>query len=132
MVMNKVRLASVICILALFGVTASFAAAPAKSDYTATAVAVVNTMAKGGFTAAEAGFTDQMKQGVPPDKLQQIWNALTVQAGAFQKTGVTKTVQQDDYDTVVVNTEFKNRTIGFAVTFDSFGKIAGLHLVPAN
>ncbi len=32
---------------------------------------------------------------------------------------------------MIVDTEFKNKTIGFAVTFNSFGKIGGLHLVPA-
>ncbi|MGH8293509.1 MAG: DUF3887 domain-containing protein [Gammaproteobacteria bacterium] len=130
---DKNRLALFVGILALFGASVCFAGArtPAESDYTATAVTFINSMAKGDFSAAETNFTDQMKQAAPPDKLKGIWDGIILQAGAFQKTGATKIVHAGGYTTVIVDTKFKNKIIGFAVTFDSFGKIGGLHLVPA-
>ena len=60
--------------------------------------------------------TGQMKQAAPADKLQEIWRAL---------------VPQDGYTSVIVNTQFKNQTIGLLVTFDAGGKIGGMHQVPA-
>lgn len=104
---------------------------PAGKDLTATAEAFVQDMAKGDFTAAEADFTAQMQQAAPADKLQGIWQALVLQGGAYQKIAGTKTVNQGGYASVIVNTQFKNQTIGLLVTFDSSGKIGGMHLVPA-
>ena len=106
-------------------------AATASDNTSAKAQAFVQNMAKGDFTAAEADFTAQMKEAAPPDKLQEIWQALVLQGGAFQKIAVTKTVNQGGYTSVIVNTQFQNQTIGLQVTFDASGKIGGMHLVPA-
>ncbi|MGH2508483.1 MAG: DUF3887 domain-containing protein [Ktedonobacteraceae bacterium] len=106
--------------------------ASTKNDHVAKAEAFVHTLAKGDFTLAEANFTDQMKAGLPPAKLQTVWNELTVQGGAYERTRNIKTIIQGDYTTIVVNTEFKNGSVGFAVTFHKTGKIGGLHVVPAS
>ena len=94
------------------------------------AVAFVRTLAKGDYQAAEADFTDQMKQAAPPEKLRGIWEGVLSQFGAFQDTGATNTVVQYGLTTVVVKTDFKNRALGIAVTFDSAQRIAGMHFVP--
>jgi hypothetical protein len=93
------------------------------------AVAFVRTLAKGDFEAAEADFTDQMKQEVPPAKLRAIWQGLLNAIGPLQDTGDGKVDVQDGYTTVVVRGDFKSRALGIAVTFDSAQRIAGMHFV---
>jgi hypothetical protein len=94
------------------------------------AVSFVRTLAKGDFKAAEADFTDQMKQAAPPPKLGEVWQRLISQVGPFQDTGNSKTVVQNGFTTVVVKADFKSRALGIAVTFDSAQRIAGMHFVP--
>ncbi|MGA7538079.1 MAG: DUF3887 domain-containing protein [Steroidobacteraceae bacterium] len=102
----------------------------AKGSLVSKAVSFVRTLAKGDFNAAEADFTDQMKQAAPPAKLGEVWQRLISQVGPFQDTGDSKTVVQNGFTTVVVKTDFKSRAIGIAVTFDSAQRIAGMHFVP--
>ncbi|MGB9430310.1 MAG: DUF3887 domain-containing protein [Gammaproteobacteria bacterium] len=118
----------------LLSPTLALAAADASvnSALVAKAETFVHSMASGNFTAAEADFTDQMKQAAPPLNLKQVWGMLVQQAGAFQKTDKTETVITNGYTSVIVNTEFKDKTLGIAITFDSAGKIAGMHFVPAS
>lgn len=102
----------------------------AKESLVPKAVAFVQTLAKGDFKAAEADFTDQMKQAAPPEKLGEIWQGLISQVGPFQDTGDSKTVVEYGYTAVVVKTDFKSKVLGIAVTFDSAQRIAGMHFVP--
>jgi len=102
----------------------------AEASLVPKAVSFVRTLAKGDFKAAEADFTDQMKQAVPPAKLGEVWQTLISQVGPFQDTGDSRTVVQSGFTTVVVKTDFKSRTLGIAVTFDSARRIAGMHFVP--
>jgi hypothetical protein len=102
----------------------------AKESLAAKAVAFVQTLAAGHFKAAEADFTDQMKQAAPPEELGATWQKLLSQVGPFQDTGETESVDQGGYTTVVVKTDFKSRALGIAVSFDSEQRIAGMHFVP--
>jgi hypothetical protein len=123
----------VICLaLALLVPIAAHAAGgqAANGSLVPKAVSFVRTLAKGDFKAAEADFTNQMKQAASPAKLGEIWQRLISQVGPFQDTGDSKTVVQNGFTTVVVNTDFKSRALGIAVTFDSAQRIAGMHFVP--
>lgn len=103
-----------------------------NGKYVTRAEAMITSMAKGDFNAAETDFTDVMKQAAPPAKLQEVWSAITAQQGDFEKISGAKTVAKDGYLNVLVETQFKNGTLVFNVTFDSAGKIAGFHLLPAG
>lgn len=94
------------------------------------ALAFVQSLAKGDFDAAEAYCTDQMKQAAPPAKLRQAWQGLLDQVGSFQGIGDSKTIVQSGYTTVLIQTNFKSRAVGIAVTFDSAQRVAGMHFVP--
>lgn len=133
MLTDKIRLAVFSGILALIGSTICFASTnvTTENQYATIAVGFISIMSRGDFAAAEANFTDQMKETVTSDRLKGLWDSILSQAGAFEKTAATKTIHEGGYTTVIVNTTFKNKTIGFAVTFDDSGKIGGLHLVPA-
>ncbi|HKT31248.1 MAG TPA: DUF3887 domain-containing protein [Gammaproteobacteria bacterium] len=64
--------------------------------------------------------------------MQEVWSAITAQQGDFQKIGGTKTLAKDGYMNALVETQFKNGALVFNVTFDSAGKIAGFHMLPAG
>jgi len=102
----------------------------AKASLVSAAVAFVQTLAAGHFKAAEADFTEQMRQAAPPQKLSEIWQRLIGQVGPFQHAGRTETVPQGEYTFVIVRTDFKSRTLGIRVVFDSAGRIAGMQFVP--
>jgi hypothetical protein len=104
--------------------------AAASASLVPKAVAFVQTLAKGDFKAAEADFTDQMKQAAPPATLAEMWQRLVSQVGQFQDTGGSETVVQGGATTVVVKANFKSQALGIAVTFDSAQRIAGMHFVP--
>ncbi|MBW4053093.1 MAG: DUF3887 domain-containing protein [Proteobacteria bacterium] len=118
-----------LAVLAPFAATAAGGQA-AKGNLVPKAVSFVRTLAKGDFKAAEADFTNQMKQAAPPSTLGEVWQRLISQAGPFQDTGDSKTVVQNGFTTVVVKTDFKSRALGIAVSFDSAQRIAGMHFVP--
>lgn len=117
-------------ITAISGMAIAAPDVAAGNGNVAKAEAFIQNMAKDDFAAAESDFTATMKNAAPPGKLQATWQALLVQGGAFQNIAGTKTIGQGGYTSVIVNTQFKNQTVGLLVTFDSRGKIAGLHIVP--
>jgi uncharacterized protein DUF3887 len=114
----------------LFPIAAHAAGTQMTSEtLTPRAITFVRTLAKGDFVTAEADFTDEMKQAAPPEKLRQIWQSLLDQVGPFLDTGVSQTVDQGGYTSVIVKANFKMRPVGISVTFDSAYKIAGMHFV---
>ena len=129
---DAIRPTVILIALALLGLAPRpcLAGTATGSGLTAAAEAFIHTLAQGQFDKAEADFTVQMRRAAPEDKLRRMWHSLLRHGGAFQKTGSTRTVRKGGYTTVIVRTEFKERPIGLAVSFDSTGHIAGLHLVP--
>ena len=129
---HATRPALIVIALALLGLAplSCLAGTPTGGGLSAVAQAFIHTLAQGRFDKAEGDFTLQMRRAAPEDQLRQMWQSLLRHGGAFQKTGSTRTVRKDGYTTVIVRTEFKKRSIGLAVSFDSSGHIAGLHLVP--
>lgn len=129
---------TVLTMLLFLGTASGFGNAFAAGKATANgkqvnqAQAMISSMAKGDFNAAETDFTDAMKQAAPPAKLSEIWSAITAQQGEFEKISSTKTLAKDGYLNALVETQFKNGVLVFNVTFDSAGKIAGFHLLPAG
>lgn len=117
-----------VVVTVLFSNTYAAGNATTTDKYVTQAQAMITSMAKGDFNAAETDFTDIMKQAAPPAKLQEIWSAITAQQGDFEKISGTKAVAKDGYLNVLVETQFKNGALVFNVTFDSAGKIAGFHM----
>ena len=128
---TRIQAVAAIALAFLSGLAAQPAGAQqAKENLVSTAVAFVHTLAKGDFKAAEVDFNGEMKQAAPPEKLREIWQKVLDQIGPFQDTGETHTVVQGGYTTVIVRSDFKSEALGIEVSFDSAGRIAGMHFVP--
>ncbi|MGH8283701.1 MAG: DUF3887 domain-containing protein [Gammaproteobacteria bacterium] len=96
------------------------------------AEAFVHMLAKGDYTTAEAEFTDQMKQGLPADKLKTVWVQLLTQVGVYTGTGETETATIRGDTVVLVKTKFKEVALWAQIAFDKSGKIAGLYFRPTS
>ena len=49
------------------------------------AKALVNSLASRDYKKAVENFDETMKKALPAEKLQQVWNSIIAQAGAFVK-----------------------------------------------
>lgn len=105
---------------------------PTADNPTSKAEALVHSLAAGDYTSAEADFNAQMQQGLPAAKLKEVWSQITAQAGAYLKTGETKSAQYQGDTIVLVKTQFKNGALWAQVAFDKSGKVAGLYFKPAD
>jgi hypothetical protein len=71
-----------------------------------------------------------MQKAISQDGLKQIWLQLEAQFGPYQGRLSSKWVYEGVWASVIVGMRFENGDIGFKVTFDPDGKVAGLHTVP--
>lgn len=123
------KLVPLSCLLLLLA--GALKAQPAADDLTARATALLDAMVRGDFAGATRHFDAKMKQGLPPEKLQEVWKGLVSQAGAFQRQVGTRTQAQAPHRLVFVTTQFERVRLDMQVTFDAQGQIAGLFFVPA-
>lgn len=107
------------------------AASPSESELTTRTTALLDAMVRGDFAGATRHFDAKMKQGLTPEKLQEIWKGLLDQAGAFQSQEGVRTQTQGAHRLVFVTTRFANVRLDMQATFDAQGQIAGLFFVPA-
>ena len=101
-----------------------------SSLLTLTAEDLVDQMALGNYAAATSNFSADMKAAATEASLKDVWEKLLAQSGAFrQHIASTNSVVQG-YQTVFVTCQFEKVELDAQVTFDSQGKIAGLHFAP--
>ena len=104
----------------------------AASDVVSLAQTFINQLVQGDFSGATSRFTDTMKSAAPADKLQQIWQQLTTQLGAFKQQTQAKAVVQSGITSVYVTCEFANSTVDLQVTFNAQLQISGFHVAAAG
>jgi dienelactone hydrolase len=102
------------------------------ASLTKTAQTAVDDLAKGNFAAVSDLFDPALKTPDLQSKLQQTWQALTTQMGAYQQQTVAKTGEVQGYQAVYVTTQFENQTVDLLFLFNPKGQLAGMQVVPAN
>lgn len=95
------------------------------------AQAFVGLLAGKDFSAAEKYFDDTMKKALPQAKLEETWNAVNTQAGAFKKQVSTRSEERGGYTVLIVTCEFAQALIDIEVVFDRSQLVAGLFFKPA-
>lgn len=93
--------------------------------------AFVALMADGQYAEALETFTPQMKTAMPVERLQATWNALTTQAGPFQRQVATSIVPRGVLSVVVVTCEFERATFDVHVTVNPANLVGGLAVRPS-
>ena len=102
------------------------------ANLTTAARAFVDLLVKKDFTAAVATFDDTMKTAMPEAKLEETWNSVLAQVGAFKQATKTRTEKRGAYTIVFVTSDFQNSTLDIRVVFDQSKHIAGLFFAPAT
>lgn len=110
----------------LFGVVLK----PSPTAYQAQAKGVVLAMAAGDFVQATEHFDPLMRSGLPPRKLQQVWEQLTTQAGPFQHIVRMRNTHTFPFTSVYVTCQFERQALAIQVVFSPGGRVSGLWIVP--
>jgi len=90
----------------------------------------VELLASGNFTSAATHCDNNMRQGMPPEKLQEAWGGLIGTLGAFQKQAGVRTATEQGYDVAYVTCEFAKGTMAVKVVFNRDRQVSGLWFVP--
>jgi uncharacterized protein len=107
-------------------------AASSQDDLIAAARAFAELLVRKDFANAVATFDDTMKTAMPETKLQETWNSVVAQVGAFKQVVKTRTERRGAYTIVVVTSDFQNATLDIKVVFDQSKRVAGLFFAPAT
>lgn len=89
---------------------------------------VAQSMAGGDFAGAEKYFDDRMKQALPPEKLQSVWQSL----GQFEQIRGTRVERCWPFQIVYVMCEFHGSEMDLKVVFNRKGEVSGLWIAPAQ
>jgi len=90
----------------------------------------VELLATGQFPAATESFDETMKNALPAEKLQELWESTVSQIGPFKKQLASRTEKQADFDIVLVTCQFENGTLDVKVVYNTEKQVAGLFFTP--
>jgi hypothetical protein len=93
---------------------------------------LVSALASGDYKKAVKNFDVTMKNALPAEKLQQVWNSLIAQSGPFVEQAGTRRERILQYDVIFVTCKFENAALDAKVVFDREQQIAGLFFVPSQ
>ncbi|MFA5239475.1 MAG: DUF3887 domain-containing protein [Phycisphaerae bacterium] len=93
---------------------------------------LVSALANGDYKKAVGNFDATMKDALPAEKLQEVWNALIAQSGPFVEQLGTRREKIQQYDVIFVTCKFENAALDAKVVFDGNEQIAGLFFVPSQ
>jgi uncharacterized protein len=82
------------------------------------------------YDAATARFDDRMKTGLPAAKLQEGWERIEAQLGAYASTGNVTVESHDSVRVVVMPITFGKQLTSVEIAVDAAGKLAGFTINP--
>jgi len=103
-----------------------------QDDFITVAQHFTDLLVKKDFAAAEALFDDTMKAAMPQVKLEETWNAVLSQVGAFKQQLKTRTEKRAAYVMVFVTCDFERMKLDVRVVLDQSKHVAGLFFGPAT
>jgi hypothetical protein len=96
----------------------------------ASAKAITDLLHRQQFNEVSTRFNDQMKETMPPDRLEASWTHVMMHLGPFK--GIKLARKDPEFDRVDVRCAFENGPMIIRIAFDPSGKIAGLWMLPAE
>jgi dienelactone hydrolase len=103
-----------------------------QDDMINAARAFTELLAKKDFTTAEAQFDQTMKTAMPHGKLEEAWNSVVLQAGAFKQQGKARTEKRGAYTLVFITCDFEKTKLEVRVVLDEAKHISGLFFAPST
>src|SRR6516165_525705 len=87
---------------------------------------LIDLLAKGDFAGAQSLLDADMAAKLPPATLQQIWQGVQKQAGAYQRSSSAQTQPGEKTDVVFLACLFEKMQLDARIPVDKEGRIAGL------
>jgi hypothetical protein len=91
---------------------------------------LVTLLVEQDYAAAVEKFDETMKNTLPPEGLQQLWQATLAQLGPFKEQIALRTEENGDYNITFATCRFQNGTMDVKVVYNTDMQIAGLFFVP--
>jgi len=107
-------------------------AAPPADELQAIAVTVIEDLAKGDYSAAFEQFDSNMKSALPEAKLQETWEGITAQVGAFQEQVGARTTEVQGRPVVTVTCRFEQDLLDLQLGFNEQSQVTGLFFSKAQ
>jgi fermentation-respiration switch protein FrsA (DUF1100 family) len=101
-------------------------------EQTATAIAMVDALAKGDYSAAGKSFDKVMEKAFPADERKHFWEMLVKQVGEYQKRKGVRVEKAGKYDVVIVTCQFQKMALDARVVFNAEKQVTGLNFLPAK
>lgn len=86
-------------------------------------------MSEGRFKQATEYYDQTMKEELPAEELEKVWNSLEGEYGDFVSQEYDRTEIKDEYEILFINGEFENGNVVFQITIDQDEKIAGFYIL---
>ena len=96
----------------------------------ASARAITDLLGQQQFKEVSTRFNDQMKETMPPDRLEASWAHVMMHLGPFKSIKAAR--KDPELDRVDVRCVFENGPMIVRIAFDLSGKISGLWMIPAE
>ena len=96
----------------------------------ASAKAITDLVRQLQFKEVSTRFNDQMKETMPPDRLEASWAHVMMHLGPFKSIRLAR--KDPEFDRVDVRCEFANGPMIIRIAFEPSGKIEGLWMLPAE
>jgi hypothetical protein len=91
---------------------------------------LVTLLIEQDYAAAVEKFDETMKNTLPPEGLQQLWQATLAQLGPLKEQIDLRTEEDGDYSVTFATCRFQNGTMDIKVVYNTDMQIAGLFFVP--
>lgn len=99
-----------------------------ESHYIGMAKEVIELLLDYEFEEVFQRFNEELEESLPASELEDILTPLIKKVGKFESYEVYAVEERDDLFVTVVVTKHEDGKLGFTITFEEDGKIAGLFL----
>jgi uncharacterized protein len=107
-----------ICAMWLLFAAAVVAADDKAPEPAAAARAILDNLIKEKYEDATKNFGEELKKGLPPDRLKNVWTDLLMHVGAFKKVHATNVEEEGPATVVTVTGEFEKGAIDFVAKIE--------------
>ncbi len=129
--MKHIQLLLIVLILSLSAGTV-YLYSQVDEKYLNHAEKFVQLLSSQEFTDAVIYFDNGMREALSAEQLQEMWEGVQKQWGAFEKQVDTKSQERENLTIVFVTCEFAKKKMDMQIALNAELKIAGLWIVPSD
>lgn len=119
---------SIFLIIALSACQQSNVDEKTEEHYTDKGKAIVELLLDFKFEDVYQQFNEEMKEELPASELEELLTPLIKKVEEFEEYEVSAVEERANYFVTVIVTKHEKGKLGFTITFEENGEIAGLYL----